>query len=128
MFTLIAALLITAPNPQLTPGEVLPVTKASICQSGFPESVRHVNKSMKLKVCRAYGLPDCSGHVVDHLIPLAIGGASTPKNLWPEAIDPAKKKDALEVKYRKLLCNHGGKGLKEVQRMFLEEFKTTLAK
>lgn len=122
MFTLIAAMLITAPNPQLTPGETLPVTKATICQAGFPKSVRHVNKSMKLKVCRAYGLPDCSGHVVDHLIPLAIGGASTSKNLWPEAVAQSKKKDLLEVKYRKLLCNPGGKGLKEVQRGFMDEF------
>lgn len=58
---------------------------------------------------RAYGIDRRSGHYeMDHLVPLALGGADVPENLWPEERDTewgAEAKDRLEFHLVQLVCS-----------------------
>ena len=80
---LLVATIYAMPNPERTPGEVRPLTLETICKTKWGKDYRPVSNKMKLRVCRSYGLKDCAGYVVDHLIPRELGGADTIRNLWP---------------------------------------------
>ena len=57
-------------------------------------------------VAEIYGIPreNYGNYEFDHFIPLAIGGANSPQNLWPQPLDEAHDKDRLETKlYYKLV-------------------------
>jgi hypothetical protein len=89
------------PDPRLTPGAVLPVDAATICQPGYARSVRHTSGRLKAEVYREYGLDPHAGHYeVDHLVSLELGGADVRENLWPQSYDTepwnAAVKDRLE--------------------------------
>ncbi len=103
------------PNPQLTPGDTLPVTLHEICVNGYAGKTRSVGESLKMQVYRAYGMDKprtgyCSGPhgcEVDHLISLELGGANTFKNLWPQPYDGqhnAHQKDKLENRLHEMIC------------------------
>ena len=57
---------------------------------------------------RAYGLSGSpSQYELDHLIPIALGGApSDVRNLWPEPWSAATVKDRLENRLHSLVCTH----------------------
>jgi hypothetical protein len=44
---------------------------------------------------KAFGL--CGGYVIDHIVPLACGGADTPGNMQWQTISAAKAKDRWEL-------------------------------
>jgi hypothetical protein len=44
------------PDPKLTPGATLPVTKDDICVPGYTKKVRNVPKSVKDQVYAEYGI------------------------------------------------------------------------
>src|SRR5689334_24710378 len=80
-----------APDPKLTPGATNPaVTQQSvsntICRRGYSSSVRNVTTATKRQVYAAYRIARAQQHqyVIDHLIPLEVGGANDVANLWPE--------------------------------------------
>ena len=54
----------------------------------------------KSAFCRATGFPDCHrpGYVVDHVIPLACGGADAPANMQWQTIADGTAKDRWERK------------------------------
>jgi hypothetical protein len=83
------------PDPACTPGAVDPtVTQASlsttVCRKGgYTSSVRppeSITEPFKKQIMAAYGIPwaKASNYELDHLVELAIGGASDTRNLWPE--------------------------------------------
>lgn len=41
---------------------------------------------------------------MDHLVPLGIGGADVPGNIWPETHAGALRKDRCEKRARRLVC------------------------
>ena len=41
---------------------------------------------------------------LDHLVPLALGGANTAANLWPEPAPDYERKDRLEVEMQRRAC------------------------
>jgi hypothetical protein len=98
------------PNPTLTPGVVASTNTAEVCQKDYPARSRHVSPSTKNKVYRAYGVDknQClKGCKIDHLIPIAIGGANDPKNLWPHEYGAdwnVFAKTRLEIRLRKEVC------------------------
>lgn len=98
------------PNPKLTPGATLPVTKADLCVPGYSQKVRHVPESLKKKVYVEYGIksPRPREYEVDHLISLELGGSNSIKNLWPESYLTrpwnARVKDGLENRLHSLVC------------------------
>ena len=75
------------PDPKLTPGDVLAVTKSDVCTPGYSGKVRNVPQAVKQQAYQNYGiLQHKSGDFeVDHLISLELGGSNSIKNLWPES-------------------------------------------
>lgn len=89
------------PDPKLTPGDTLPVTKDQLCVPGYAGKTRNVSEAMKRAVYAEYGITTPPGQTeIDHLISLELGGSNDIKNLWPESYltQPwnARVKDALE--------------------------------
>lgn len=114
------------PNHALTPGAINPkVTQANIrqtiCVPGYTKTIRPpvtYTNALKKKQIVQYKYTDrvLSHYEEDHAIALTIGGhPRDPKNLWPEPLASAKKKDRLEVRLNKLVCN-GTITLKTAQR------------
>ena len=99
------------PDPKLTPGAVLPVTKADICVPGYTKKVRNVPASVKRQVYAEYGITShkAGDFEVDHLISLELGGSNSIKNLWPQSYKTqpwnARVKDALENELHDEICS-----------------------
>ncbi|MBC7472638.1 MAG: HNH endonuclease [candidate division SR1 bacterium] len=108
------------PDPNLTPGDVLPSTKEQICVPGYAGQNRNVSSADKRKVYKEYNLayPQPPGSIeVDHFISLQLGGSNDIKNLWPEKADPKPgfhEKDQVENYLHKQLCD-GNMTLQQVQ-------------
>jgi len=106
------------PDPRLTPGAVITSDPAVFCHAGYSRTVRHTSGRVKHDVYRAYGIDRRSGHYeMDHLIPLALGRADVPANLWPEDFDTewnAETKDRLEWRLVQLVC-HGSVAVEQAQ-------------
>lgn len=100
------------PDPQLSPGAVLPVTREDICVPGYTQKVRSVPASVKQQVYAEYGIAShkAGDFEVDHLISLELGGSNSPKNLWPESYKTqpwnARVKDALENRLHADVCTN----------------------
>jgi hypothetical protein len=97
------------PDPDCTPGAVLPATQAQICQSGYARSVRNVPISEKDQVYAEYGITHHSTgeYEVDHLVSLELGGSNDIANLWPEAANPKPgfhEKDKVENYLHDQVC------------------------
>src|SRR5215471_5800748 len=109
------------PDFQLTPGDVFDVTIEDICTPGYSKKVRAVTKALRDQALQRYGIlsHQPSEYQLDHLIPLALGGSNSIKNLWPQPNNTspwnARFKDALEVRLQKLVCS-GQVDLETAQR------------
>ena len=99
------------PNPNHTPGVVVPVTMAQVCQPEFAEQDRPISRELAERVFLAYGIRNPGGghYEVDYLITPALGGAVAVGNMWPQPYSKgewnAHVKDALEVHLRHLVCS-----------------------
>ena len=123
---LAATMMVTADNGQvglpssfLTPGDAKKVTKEQICAPGYVASIKATKDSMKEEAFSRYGLRDgkSSTDVLDHLIPVELGGTDSIENLWPEPVKGewnAGQKDALEQKLLGMVCE-GSLTVKQAQ-------------
>ena len=99
------------PDPKLTPGATLDVTKDDVCVPGYSKKVRNVPQNVKDQAYAEYGITHhAPGEFeVDHLISLELGGSNSLKNLWPQSYKTqpwnAHVKDALENELHKEVCN-----------------------
>lgn len=98
------------PNLELTPGLVRDIPTQTVCTIKWGLDRRMVTIGMKKRVAAAYGVSweDRRLYEFDHLVPRSLGGADHELNLWPQAWagqHGARKKDRLEVKLGKLVCN-----------------------
>ncbi len=99
------------PNPKLTPGDVLEVTKKDICVVGYSKKVRNVPAAVRRKVFMRYGIihPAKGAYEVDHLISLELGGSNSIRNLFPQSYKGtwnARVKDGLENRLHMLVCKN----------------------
>ena len=98
------------PDPRITPGDRLDVTRTDICTPGYTKKVRDVPQAVKEQAYRNYGITHrAKGEFeVDHLISLEIGGSNSLKNLWPQSYKTqpwnAHVKDKLENELHRLIC------------------------
>jgi hypothetical protein len=92
------------PNQNLTPGALCNPSDPNFSGYDYPEKIarctRNIAQSEKIEDAKLYGdIPqsDWKNYEFDHLLPLCAGGSNNIKNLWPQPIAEAKKKDVLEV-------------------------------
>jgi hypothetical protein len=94
------------PNRTLSPGEVGTTDTAVFCHPGYSSAERKKEtQSIKNQVYALYGLTgNHSEYVVDHVVPLEVGGKSSVKNSFPQKHPYDKSKDSLEDKLHTLVC------------------------
>lgn len=111
IITLVAAALtvahaadLHAPDPNRTPGVLCTKTDPDFERYDYPEKIarcaRNVSRSDKQTVAENYGgIPESrwERYEFDHLIPLCAGGSDDLRNLWPQPIGQARRKDQVEV-------------------------------
>ncbi len=92
------------PNPKLTPGVACAEQDPDFKGFDYPSHVARCNRNIstleKQRVAANYGnIPasEWKNYEFDHLLPLCAGGSNSDQNLWPQPIDEAHLKDALEV-------------------------------
>jgi hypothetical protein len=103
------------------PVDVATVEKVEVCAKGYAQTHRAVSPAIKRKVYLQYGViaKFREGLVIDHRIPLALGGSNAVENLAPMPFEEARKKDMQEVKARRALCKAGSTvTLRELQERF----------
>lgn len=104
------------PDPVCTPGEVLPLGKDVLCSQRTRER-RAVAESERREVFASYGLRDDGSYVLDHRVPLCLGGTNGRGNLWPQREWEALDKDRVESRLCRLVCA-GKLGLEEARAVF----------
>ena len=114
----------------LTPGSFDPTaTNLKVCLSGYARQ-RRPNRWVMLKLkgqaMRRYGLAltpaNWHAHVLDHLVPLELGGLPTdPANLWPQTKLGARLKDVDENAQKRAVCA-GHTDLAAAQQFFMERW------
>lgn len=98
------------PNPVLTPGAALPISREEVCTAREPDDQREVPTALAITVFNHYGIrnPISRSYEVDYLITPALGGAEDIRNLWPQPYATgewnSRVKDALEDRLRTLVC------------------------
>lgn len=97
------------PDPKLTPGDSLSVSKDDLCKAGYKSSADDLTIAVKRGVFDRYVMsPTDVGYNVDHLIPIGLGGSDSVKNLWPQPLAGEwnyHMKNRLEKKLRKMVCS-----------------------
>jgi hypothetical protein len=129
------------PDSSLTPGAVVTNDVAVICRQGYATSVRPEGalwRHLKEEAYGRYGVPHghrskASGYgvrrpayQVDHLIPLELGGSPTDiRNIWPQPIEAAVKKDRVENELHDLVCD-GRMSLTQAQIAIARDWETAV--
>jgi Domain of unknown function DUF11/Divergent InlB B-repeat domain len=91
------------PDRDCTPGAVFGiVAPIDLCTAGYAAGVAPVSDATRRQVFAAYGIPKRreASYVLDHLVPVALGGSNDRANLWPEATakpPAAHEKNRLEA-------------------------------
>jgi anti-sigma factor RsiW len=80
----VSAATVMVPNPQLTPGATVFMTREQVCRAGNDKNAV-VPAAVRRKVFAAYGIGSGAArdYEVDYLITPALGGADDIRNLWP---------------------------------------------
>ena len=120
------------PDPNLTPGDKLPVTVATVCRRGYTKSLPQVDAATKELVYRRYGIEPVPGsYEIDHLIAKELGGSNEVRNLWPQPKDTflwnSKVKDRLENQLHSMVCN-GAITLDQAQQEIAHDWVATYQK
>lgn len=99
-----------APPPgALNPSVVQSNIGTTICVRGWTKTVRPplaYTATLKREQMRARRLPGSpADYEEDHLIPLELGGhPRDPRNLWPQPLGQAKRKDRWELSLNRAVC------------------------
>ena len=85
------------------------ITPVDVCAATYVAGVAAVPAATRKLVFAAYGIPASrqSAYVLDHLVPVGLGGSNDRANLWPEPIakaPAAHQKDRLEAWLRQRVC------------------------
>lgn len=97
------------PDPRLTPGATLKVTRQELCGSEYRSPARNIPITLKSRIFGRYGMDSRAvGYNVDHLIPVRLGGSNSPNNLWPQSLSGEwnyHMKNRLERRLYKMVCS-----------------------
>jgi hypothetical protein len=113
------------PDPNCTPGAVQSTDTAAICTPGWASAHREYFTKQERELAFAkYGIQtdDPAGYgEYDHLVPLELGGANTPDNLWPEPGKIPNAKDTIENIVHNQVCS-GKVPLRLAQQEFEDDW------
>jgi len=94
------------PDPSLTPGVVASTDANAVC--ALPHRVRaQLPSTIAKSVFAAYGYTyDRAQYQLDYLVPLELGGAPVPSNLWPVPVSGVgfHEKEQLNARLRTAVC------------------------
>lgn len=128
----VAASEINAPDPSLTPGATaVTVTAATvqstICRAGYAHSFRNVSVATRSQVFARYRVlqRERRRYVIDHLVPLEVGGSNAITNLWPQVKEQAKQKDDVERTVHLAVCS-GSIALAPAQAAFESDWASAI--
>ena len=112
------------PNKALTPGSILTQDAQTVCRPGYTANVRAVPAETKALVYQRYGIPpaEARNYVIDHFIPLELGGSNDLANLWPQAWPWDRQKDAVESYLYYEVCQ-GRLSLPDAQAAITEDWR-----
>jgi len=117
------------PNGTRTPGAIATTSIGAVCRSGLRACCSHVPYRVCDAVYTAYGIPrgrrtpsggyvgPRRGYVIDHLVPLELGGANDVPNLWRQPHNEARAKDRVEDELHDAVCNGRMRLVDEQQRI-----------
>jgi anti-sigma factor RsiW len=113
-------LVVSLPDPKLTPGAAYLSSKRAVC-AGTNMKNKAVSVALQRRVFEEYGIGNAEprAYEVDYLVTPALGGSDDIRNLWPHSYSAtawnARVKDALEDRLRTMVCD-GSLDLTEAQR------------
>jgi hypothetical protein len=124
------------PDRSLTPGVIGSTSVSQICRRGYARSVRLGEydprwEKISRDVYEAYDVERDRRHVVDHLIPLEIGGSpDDERNVWPQDKAQSFEKDRVENALHAAVCYRRGfhglhLTLQQAQRSVAQSWTTT---
>jgi hypothetical protein len=122
---------IVVPNPDLTPGAAVLVSRSEVCRESQPNN-KEVPVALQRRVLEEYGLArsEARAYEVDYLITPALGGADDIHNIWPEPYTDAqwnaRVKDALEERLHMMVCEGDldlGTAQREIAGNWIEAYK-----
>jgi hypothetical protein len=120
------------PNPKLTPGATIDVTKDDLCDHKYEDLDESVPVTVKDQAFKRYGIrmggPEL--YNIDHLIPVRLGGSNAIKNLWPQPLSGEwnySTKNKLERQMYRLVCR-GELDLKDAQREIASDWVSAYRK
>lgn len=113
------------PIDGITPGKIATRSKATICTVGYTKTVRHsISKTERAFELKLYGYAaGTTGLVIDHRVPLEVGGADVRENRWPQPKAESIKKDRVEDDLHARICK-GTMTVREAQRRFMQDWTT----
>lgn len=108
-----------------TPGAADKVDVKKLCVAQYESSVKPASNWQKTEALTRYGLrPESFDGVLEHLVPVSLGGTNDPDNLYPfhpQGEFTIEAKQQLASKLRDLVC--GGKlTLKQAQEVFKKDW------
>lgn len=92
LFHFLAGAYPLTPNPEITTGDFCRVGESDYRGRRYPEKIpyceRNVSSSEKREIYETYSIPqNCRRRfIIDHFIPLSVGGSNDPENLWPQHV------------------------------------------
>lgn len=113
------------PNGLQTPGATSKVDAKKLCAADYESSVKPASDWQKAEALSRYGLrPEKFDGVLEHVVPVSLGGTNDPDNLYPfhaQGEYTLEAKQQLVARVRDLVCN-GKMTVKQAQDVFKKDW------
>jgi len=134
LFAISVASAAQLPDRTRTPGAIATSSTGAVCRPGYAYAARSVPYRVRDAVYTAYGLPrghrtpsggyvgPRRGYLIDHLVPLELGGANDVRNLRPQPRNEAHAKDRVEDELHEAVCS-GRMRLVDAQQRIVRDWE-----